>query len=65
MNENHPVRFEILWQAFQAKADLKVEADLPDNINAFNAYSETAGEHYLRPKLVIELSLLTESIKEL
>jgi hypothetical protein len=30
MNENHPVRFEILWQAFQA-----VEADLPDNINAF------------------------------
>ena len=35
MNENDPVRFEILWQAFQAKADLKVEADLPDNTNAF------------------------------
>jgi hypothetical protein len=27
-------------------------------------YSETAGEHYLRLRLVIELSLLAESIKE-
>ena len=63
MNENHPVRFEILWQAFQA-----VEADLPDNINAFKhglAPIQRRRENTLRLGLVIELSLLTESIKEL